>query len=101
MGGNEIVFTQKLYEFSDERNGVLSINQFLKETSAFPNPVSDILHINFDFNTVAVYNSLGIEQMNYQYDKNTLDVSKLPLGIYIIVFQTENKSTKTIKILKE
>jgi len=44
---------------------------------------------------------LGIEQMNYQYDKNTLDVSKLPLGIYIIVFQTENKSTKTIKILKE
>lgn len=101
LGGNEIVFTQKLYEFSDERNGVLSINQFLKETSAFPNPVSDLLHINFDFNTVAIYNSLGIEQMNYQYDKNTLDVSKLPLGIYIIVFQTENKSTKTIKILKE
>ena len=101
LGGNEIVFSQKLYEFSDARNQVLSTSQHLKETPAFPNPVSEKLHINFNFNTVAVYNSLGIEQMNYQHDKNTIDVSEFSSGIYFVVFRTAKNTTKTLKILKE
>ena len=101
LGGNNIVFPQKLYEFSDNRNQVLSTHEYFKNTVVYPNPVVDTLQFNFPFNRIAIYNSLGVEVKNYQYHKKTIDVSKFTKGTYFIVFHLENNTNRSVKILKK
>ncbi|RZK26313.1 MAG: T9SS type A sorting domain-containing protein [Flavobacterium sp.] len=72
-----------------------------KSFTAYPNPVKDILNINYTQNItdVAVYNILGQQVLNSvaNANKTQLDMSSLATGTYLVKVKTEN-AVKTIKI---
>jgi alpha-tubulin suppressor-like RCC1 family protein len=75
----------------------LAIESFSQDTiSMYPNPVSDILHLEIDnsltIESIEVYNLLG-EKISTQTDSQPyLKVHNLQSGIYIIKVKTENKT---------
>jgi len=70
----------------------------------YPNPVKDVLHLdNISLTKVSVYSILGqlIEAKSFKNTtSNTLDLSSLESGIYLIVLEN-NSQQKTIKVVKE
>ena len=90
--------------FTDISNGTcsapLSVDEFAKGSyKIYPNPVSDILNIEskeaLDF--IRVINVLGKEVLSSK--ENSIDVSKLPSGLYFVEISAGNKSA-TKKIIK-
>jgi hypothetical protein len=72
--------------------------------SAYPNPVKDVLNLNFTQNIsqVAVYNLLGqkVLAMDMNATKGQVDMSNLATGTYLVKVNTEN-AVKTIKVIKQ
>ena len=75
-----------------------------KQLSMYPNPCIDIISIsNSDLriNRAKIFDSAGREVLSYSFDAstNTIDVSELESGIYIVSFQSEDSiwSGKFIK----
>lgn len=75
----------------------------------FPNPAKDKFHINLDRNLagkveIKLYNTLGgvVHTATYQNpaDVRSIDVSKLPNGLYILQISNEGKSG-VFKLVKE
>lgn len=70
----------------------------------YPNPVTDILHLdNIALTKASVYSILGqlIEEKTFENGTlNTVDFSNLEKGIYLIVLENESQQ-KTIKIVKQ
>lgn len=70
----------------------------------YPNPVKDILHLdNISLTKVSIYSMLGqlIDTKSFENaTSNTLDLSSLETGIYLIVLENDSQQ-KTIKIVKE
>lgn len=70
----------------------------------YPNPVKDILHLdNISLSKASVYSILGqlIEAKSFENTtSNTLDLSGLESGIYLIVLENDSQQ-KTIKVIKE
>ena len=70
----------------------------------YPNPVTDILHLdNIILTKASVYSILGqlIEEKTFENaTSNTVDFSNLEKGIYLIVLENESQR-KTIKIVKQ
>jgi len=76
--------------------------------SAYPNPASEVLYINYDLKTIAngqlnVYNVLGekmiSQEINSSKGRLELNVSELSEGIYLYNFQSGNLQSKTYKVL--
>lgn len=71
----------------------------------YPNPTSEV--INFDFhntavNKVEIQNLVGQVIISQVNTTNTLDISKLPAGIFIVTFYNElNEFISTAKIIKQ
>ncbi len=82
----------------------LSVNEFLtqKKINIFPNPTNGIL--NFDsqttINKIQVYNSIS-EKIFSNYNSNTLDISKLQKGMYLIEIEDSLGNIAYRKIIKE
>ncbi|MDD3003966.1 choice-of-anchor J domain-containing protein [Flavobacterium sp.] len=72
--------------------------------TAYPNPVKDVLNINYTQNItdVTVYNILGQQVLfkNMNTNKPQLDMTSLATGTYLVKVKTEN-AVKTIKVVKE
>jgi hypothetical protein len=70
----------------------------------FPNPVKDILNLNYSKNitNVAVYNLLGqqVEVKIVNSNQSQIDMSHLAGGTYMVKI-TANDQTKTIKVIKQ
>lgn len=70
----------------------------------YPNPVKDILNLeNITLSKATVYSVLGqlIETKTFENaTSNTLDLSSLESGIYLIVLENDSQQ-KTIKVVKE
>ncbi|MCT4628361.1 S8 family serine peptidase [Winogradskyella sp.] len=73
--------------------------------SFYPNPVKDLLKFNLpvdidDFQ-VAIYSQLGqkVSEKSISHEFNTIDVSELSSGIYLIQLSSESNS-KTLKFIK-
>lgn len=70
----------------------------------YPNPVKDILNLeNITLSKATVYSVLGqlIETKTFENaTSNTLDLSSLESGIYLIVLENDSQQ-KTIKVIKE
>lgn len=70
----------------------------------YPNPVKDILNLeNITLSKATVYSMLGqlIETKSFENTtSNTLDLSSLESGIYLIVLENDSQQ-KTIKVVKE
>ena len=75
------------------------------EIKLFPNPVDQILHIKLSNNSedsnLTIYNILGKVVMEQKINNtvNSIDVSSLASGLYILSIQTRNAS-KTFKFIK-
>lgn len=79
-------------------NGTLTVNEVIDALSSdplsaitiYPNPVEDILVIETDqaIQHIQIINSAGRIITNYKPTSNTLDVSGLPTGIYILKIET-------------
>ena len=74
-----------------------------KSISLYPNPVKDILHIDYtDKGIVYLYDMLGnlVTKSQIHKGQNNVDIKSLPKGNYILVLQNGLKN-KTAKIIKE
>ena len=91
-----------LYFYKAATAGV-SDNELL-DVSMYPNPASDRLNISAS-NTIknaSIFNILGKKVMSLEINKNSesIDVSSLASGIYLIKYQLDN-ATGTAKFIKE
>ena len=70
----------------------------------YPNPVKDVLHLdNITLSKASIYSVLGqlIDTKTFENEtSNTLDLSSLESGIYLIVLENDSLQ-KTIKVIKE
>ena len=87
-------------------NGTLSTPDFnTSSITAYPNPVKNRLTISYTQNItgIEVYNLIGQKVMianTASANSNTVDMSTLTAGTYLVKINTEN-GTKTIKVIKE
>ena len=104
INGNSYNFTQKMYEFYDETNPLLSLEENkLKKIIISPNPTTNKIKINssLSFLNLEIYNSLGKKIDIPLIDTSKeLDVSHLEKGVYILKIQYQNKKSATRKIIK-
>ena len=87
-------------------NAALSIEDFNENNIlVFPNPVQNELTIknNFDLYQVKIFDVVGrlYKTINPTQETETIDTSKLPQGVYLLVFIDEvNNGVKYNKIIK-
>jgi hypothetical protein len=74
----------------------------LQNTSFYPNPVKDILHIKSDivFNHVIIYTVDGRKVMMEQIQNNQINVEKLPQNLYIAKLVSANEQEINLKFVK-
>lgn len=96
------IYTSKYYKYNSTR-----INNIKRQTiSIFPNPVNDNLTIKNEeipIKEVCFYNILGqkVKQVSVNSCETTLDVSSLPIGMYIAKIKTEaGILTRKVQIMR-
>ncbi|GAA3635406.1 T9SS type A sorting domain-containing protein [Flavivirga jejuensis] len=95
-----------VWSFTTGSNPALSIdNNQLKITNAYPNPVKDFLNIETTetIDKILISNQLGqrIVEINKEgISGNSIDLSPLNKGIYLITVNA-NKKSQTLKIIKD
>jgi hypothetical protein len=82
----------------------ITINCDNVSVNVYPNPVSDILHVNINSNTltrVIIYNSAGknISTTVLQNGDNMIDIKKLSRGVYVVKVLSDN-DTKVYRVNK-
>lgn len=90
------------YEFTDV---TLAVNDVAKNRiTYYPNPVVDQLKISNDTKIInaELYNTTGqvIMNVNINAEKASLDMTKVPAGVYILKLNTE-KQSESVKIIKK
>ena len=94
---------QTPYQFNITTTLSADDNSFASFTY-YPNPVKDILHLdNISLTKASIYSLLGqlIETKSFENStSNTLDLTNLASGIYLIVLENDLEQ-KTIKVIKE
>ncbi|WP_456441419.1 T9SS type A sorting domain-containing protein [Psychroserpens sp.] len=86
------------------QDGALSTQEFqFEKVKLFPNPVNDVLNIQSDEpkEKVEIFNLLGkrIKELNSGTNMNTIDMSDLAKGMYLIQVSINGKES-TYKVLK-
>ena len=88
----------------DKSEAILSFSNQVSvsnELSLFPNPVQNVLSFNGDVSSVSVYSVDGVEVFtSSEVVNNTVDLSSLPQGKYLIKFITDDKVISKM-IIKE
>ena len=79
------------------------INQQEDEVLIYPNPVKDVLHISNAKNVskIEVFDLSGRLVKGLHKPSNSLDLSDLKSGMYILVAYTENEKPQSFKIIKK
>ena len=92
------------WSFTTQADPTLSVeDESISLFSVNPNPVKDVLNISTSLNidSINVYNQLGQRVLHTDnLIDNTLDVSSLNNGVYILRISAEGKK-KSLKIIKE
>jgi len=84
----------------------LSLNEYKFTHPKFfiyPNPFSNVINIKSDseYKTIYIYNIFGVFIRKYEDSPNTIDLSDLSSGLYLIKIHFNNESEKVIKLLKK
>ena len=92
-------------------NGIKETPNALAQISLYPNPATDVVHVNYTMNSTSklsfqVYNSIGqlvsnISEATYnQGDYQTLiNTSKYQSGLYFVTIKNEGKVMQTLKFV--
>lgn len=84
-----------------------TVTNSIEQFKVFPNPVQNILHVNFPENTqeamVYIHDVLGkqILKTALTQDSKNLNLEHLSSGIYLVRLQGSNQKTNTFKLIKE
>ena len=75
----------------------------LENFSIYPNPVTDILHVSSqlkEINKIEIFSMLGSKMMEVKTNFNSINMSDLPSGIYLLHIYSE-KGTAVRKLIKQ
>lgn len=90
-------------EGADSCTGVLSTtSELLPEIKIYPNPTSDKIYFtNLENNSFKLYSILG-KEMSFQFsaENQSLDISHLRNGVYILEVWGENNKKRVLKFIK-
>lgn len=103
IGGNQFQFAQKLFQFHDESNPLLStVKNTFTEISLYPNPSKNTITIDITapIKTVCIFNHLGKEVFKSTINKQQIDISNLTKGIYFIRIDISTTKSYYKKIVK-
>ena len=103
ISGFPFSFPQKLYEFSDQRDFLLSTDQNNFATFKItPNPTYDKISIKTGstIQKVSIFNILGEKVMGIHTNKKEIDISSFSKGIYLVKILTDNHKSYHRKIIK-
>lgn len=99
LDGNGTLYIDNIY-FSADKSSRQLVDKKTFNTSFYP--ASNTLNVYADnsIKNVSIYNSLGKQVMSLDINKNSefIDVSKLPIGIYLIRYQLSSKKGSVIFI---
>ncbi|WP_432670230.1 T9SS type A sorting domain-containing protein [Flavobacterium sp. SM2513] len=81
------------------KNTVLGTNNFVKSSfKMYPNPAKGLLNVSsdFSFDNISIHNTLGqlVATQKSGNNKESIDVSNLPNGVYILSAQVGNEVIK-------
>ncbi|TXD54341.1 MULTISPECIES: T9SS type A sorting domain-containing protein [unclassified Polaribacter] len=102
-GDNQSRFQQKLFQFYDESNPILSaIENTFTDISMYPNPTKNTITIDTTapLKAISIINQIGKEVFKSTANEHQIDISYLTKGIYFI--RVEINATKSFfkKIVK-
>ena len=101
-GGNSDFFIAK---YATQACQPLSNESFDKATiQVFPNPVQEQMQVNIKENTsyqLFTITGILVKQGNLTVTDNSLNVSDLSSGCYVLKLQTENGRIESVKVVKE
>ena len=103
VAGIEFTFPQKLYEFTDARDFLLSIDKNnLENFKVYPNPTSNKLYLNSKkaIKKVSLFNIVGDKILSFNSDKKEINISHFSKGIYILRIQFKDHKSVVRKIIK-
>lgn len=92
------------YEFTAIVLGTQDLAAGKNKISYYPNPVVDYVYINYDsrIKNIEVYNVAGQQLINetVNSEKGSVNMSRLPAGVYILKVNSE-KDSQSLKIIKK
>lgn len=103
IGGFNFNFPQKLYEFTDDRDFLLSTQKNdLGKLKITPNPTSGSIFINDEkeIHKVSIFNTLGKKVLELSSNHREIDLSSFSKGIYLIKIVFGNQMSVHRKIIK-
>ena len=75
---------------------IVSIDELENGIKIYPNPTGDELKITYyrnDVQTIEIFDVMGRKQPStFNFQLSTLDISRLPAGIYFLQIKTENET---------
>ncbi len=74
-------------------------NAQMEGVKVYPNPATDVIHIQGDVKEIMLFNSLGQVVKTGAYNNNQLDVSSLTNGIYHLVMTTNGNKQVVEKVV--
>ena len=103
VSGFPFTFPQKLYEYRNDIDLLLSIdkNDF-ENIKISPNPTLNKIFINSKNITqkVSIFNTIGKKVFELNTNKNEIDISTLSKGIYFMKIQFDNQKSISRKVIK-
>ena len=103
----KVYAVDKAFNYSNEvtvSDALLGVEtNALLDALVYPNPTKNILNIltnNVTINSISIYDMLGKEVLTTKEVNNSIDVSSLKSGIYLVKIAT-NEASVTKKIVKE
>ena len=83
--------------------GIQSLNAASNNLVVFPNPAEKTLYFNSKatLSKVKIYNVVGTQIKEYSNVMQSVDVSDLKTGVYIIRFTDTNGETASVKFIKK
>ena len=99
---SEIIIYTSLGELKETvfYNEVLSVNEISAETKVYPNPMSNVLHIESNnVQDVTVFNAVG-QMVLFVEKMNEINVEDLSEGLYFVRISDKNGNSVVKKIVK-
>lgn len=100
--GAQVTLDDIIWTAFDDTAGI--DDNFAAGFSYFPNPMTNVLNINANMSIegVEAFNLLGQQVISNRSLKNgQINVSSLPVGVYIFRVQFENGTKKSFKVVKQ
>lgn len=105
VNGNDVIVTQKLFQFFNVAFQLLSLNDYSLDSqiSLYPNPTQGIITIKnqnalYNISRIEVFNAVGVKIK--QASSVNLNVEEFPSGLYLFKIVLDNEKSIFKKVLK-